>query len=119
MRGTQSWARSSSRIAPRIRWHGEALEARAAPRVEALDRVDETEDAALDEVGVIDVGGQPHQHAVRHDAHERRVAHDEPVAGPAGRRREILRPLLVEWLVGGPLPRREAHRVDTTGPATP
>ena len=73
---------------------------------------------ALGEVGVIDVGGQPHQHPVRYHAHERGVAHDEPVAGLAGGRREILRPLLVERLVapGRSRPAGSSTGVDTTGP---
>ena len=68
---------------------------------------------------MIDVVGQSHHHPVRDDAHERRVAHDEPVAGPACRRREILRPLLVEWLVCRTAPDEGGNArtgVDTTGP---
>ena len=102
--------------------HGEALQARAALRVEALYGVDEAEDAALGEIRVIHVRGQPHHHPVRHDADERRVPDDEPVTGVAGGRREILRPLLVERLGGrgsdhGDVGRGGgSHRVETTGP---
>ena len=62
--------------------HGEALEARAALRVEALDRVDEAEYAALGEVGVIDVRGQPRHHPVCDDAHERACSARRAGRGP-------------------------------------
>ncbi len=59
---------------------GVALEPGAAGRVEALDRVDEAEDAALHEVGELDVGRQAAAHTLGDGPKQRRVVHHQAVA---------------------------------------
>ena len=64
-RGTQSIDRSSSMIAPLIRGDRVGLELDLPDRVELLDRVDQPEDAVADQVGLLDVLGQPDRHTAR------------------------------------------------------
>src|SRR5829696_7224806 len=60
------------------------LELDLALGVEALDRVDEADQAVGDEIGLLDVRGQAGGHAARDVLHERRVGHDELLAGTVG-----------------------------------
>jgi hypothetical protein len=64
-------------IAPRIK----GLEADLAPRIEALHRLDQADHAVGDEVGLIDVRGQTGPGAAGDELDQRRVRHDESLAG--------------------------------------
>src|SRR5215211_916228 len=68
------------------------LELDLALGVEALDRVDEADQPIGDEVGLLDVRGQAGGHAARDVLHERRVGHDELLAGTVGPRRLVPAP---------------------------
>jgi hypothetical protein len=60
------------------------LELDLALEVEALDRVDQADQAVGDQVGLLDVRGEAARHAAGDVLHERRVGHHELLAG--GRR---------------------------------
>src|SRR3954454_2367526 len=68
------------------------LELDLAVGVEALDRVDEADEAVGDEVGLLHVRGQAGGHAAGHVLDHRRVRHDELLAGALGSRRLVATP---------------------------
>ena len=61
--------------------HGERLELHAALGVEALDGVDQAEHAGADEVARIDAVRQAGADTTGDELHQRRVVHDQVVAG--------------------------------------
>src|SRR3954471_18314210 len=68
------------------------LELDLALGIEALDRVDEPDQAVRDEVGLLDVRRQAGGHASRDVLDQRRVGHHELLAGAAGARRLVAAP---------------------------
>ena len=56
------------------------LELDLALEVEALDRADQADEPVGDEVGLVDVRGQPRRHAAGDVLDQRRVGDDEPLA---------------------------------------
>src|SRR4051794_13610630 len=68
------------------------LELDLALGVEALDRVDQADEAVGDEVGLLDVRRQAGGHAAGHVLDQRRVGHDELLAGTVGPRRLVATP---------------------------
>src|SRR4051794_38925997 len=68
------------------------LELDLALGVEALDRVDQADEAVRDEVGLLDVRGQAGGHAAGDVLDQRRVGHDELLAGTVGPRRLVATP---------------------------
>ena len=87
-RGTQSSERSSSMIAPRIALHREGLEADLAVGVEALHRLDQADHPVGDQVGLVDVRGQPRAGAAGDELDQGRVGDDEAL--PSAPRRPPL-----------------------------
>ena len=79
-RGTQSSERSSSMIAPRMRGDRVGLELDLALEVEALDRRDQADQPVGDQVGLLDVRGQPGGHAAGDVLDQRRVGDHQPLA---------------------------------------
>ena len=80
-RGTQSSERRPSNTAPRMR--GTANVSNLTPRVgvEALDGVDQAEHAGADQVAGVDAVGQAGTDTAGDELHQRRVVHDDAVAG--------------------------------------
>ena len=61
--------------------HRERLELDAALEVEPLDRIDQSEHTRADEVTGIDTGGKPGADPTGDELDERRVVHDQVIAG--------------------------------------
>ena len=84
------------------------LELDLALGLEALDRADQADEAVGDEVGLLDVRGQPGRHAAGDVLDQRRVGDDEPLA----------RPLVPVRLVAAPEV-AELDRLDVRFPCPP
>ena len=61
--------------------HGEGLEADLAARLEAIHRLDQADHPVGDQVGLLDVRGQPRAGAAGDELDQGRVGDDEPLAG--------------------------------------
>src|SRR3954454_12525235 len=72
------------------------LELDLALGIEALDRVDQADQAVRDEVGLLDVRGQARGHAARDVLDQRRVGDHELLAGTSGSRRLVATPEVPE-----------------------
>jgi hypothetical protein len=79
-------------IAPLMRRDRVGLELDLALGIEALDRVDQADQAVRDEVGLLDVRGQAGGHPARDVLDQRRVGDDELLAGAVGPRRLVAPP---------------------------
>jgi len=72
------------------------LELDLAREIEAFDRRDQPEQAVGDEIGLVDVGGEPRAHPPRDVLDERRIGDDETLTSPVLPRRLVAAPEVLE-----------------------